>query len=119
MRADREAAAKYLGEWEGEPNEGAISTLVSMWAATDSMGASEWVRKLEPGASQDMASSQLAISVVTSDPENATRWALAISNPIQHEATLRSVLKTWATNNPQQARTAIQQLGLRDRLKII
>ena len=112
VRVDREAAAKYLEVEGGESNVIAIGTLVSMWAATDSLGASEWVQKLEPGASHDMASLQLAISVVRTDPESATQWAMAISNPIQREETLRAVFNMWSANNPQQARIAAQGLGL-------
>lgn len=113
-------AADFLSRLGDEGFDDAYSSLVGIWAMSDSINASKWVSELPAGPKRDAVTKQLASTVVGADPLGAARWADSIQNTTQRDETLGLVFGVWASTDPQGARNGLIQLNLSQRdVKII
>lgn len=112
---DPAKAVGFLGRLGDEGFEDAYSSLVGIWAMSDSMKASKWVGELPEGRRRDAAIAQLASTVVGADPLGAARWANSIQNANQRDDTLKLVFGIWASTDPQGAGNGINDLSLNQR----
>jgi hypothetical protein len=106
-------AGNFLTTLDWQDSVGAVGLLVTGWTTLDSKAASEWVLGLDQGPFFDTASASLAKSVVTVDPQNAAKWACAISETNVRRDTLSAIFSKIGEGDPDTASAILQQLNLR------
>lgn len=84
----------------------------TIWTEDDYTGTIEWLNSLPQGATRDAAIAGFAPAAARIDGASAVDWALTLSDPVQREATLRTVSQTWKKQEPEDAAAYLQEKGL-------
>jgi hypothetical protein len=58
----------------------ATATVAETWGKFDSVALSDWITKLPPGETTDLAITGLLKSIVEDDPERARPWAESLKD---------------------------------------
>jgi len=93
------------------------SGLMSVWAESDSIAASEWLSQMPVGAQRDAAVWGFSESIQRFEPEAAAAWANAIGDPKRRAERLQATLREWSTTRPDEAFEWVKNADLEPALR--
>lgn len=114
-RLDPTATADWLQSIpRGDPIDAPENarSLMQVWAASDSIAASEWLSRQPNGPKRDAAIEGFSQSIQSFEPAAAATWANTIANPELRITRLRESLAQWASHSPEAASEWIQTADL-------
>ncbi|MGK0190658.1 MAG: hypothetical protein ACI9R3_006488 [Verrucomicrobiales bacterium] len=94
-------------DWALGYDPSSVPASLSTWMLSDAEGAERWILANDLGTAQSSALRVLANHLSHKEPQSALNYALQIENPQMRERTLLDVARTWYTNDPERALSAI------------
>jgi len=119
---------KAAGNWamnfpEGNLRDLGVREVVNSWTSTDPVQAFEWVKQIPAGNTRDTALRSYAEGVGYWSPEQAVTVTNLIEDQVQREASVESVMRSWAEVDPAAARSWLAKqnfrFGLQNRLSAL
>ncbi len=102
-------------------SESELEVFVSRWLKADTFAASEWVGQMEAGPAKDDAVNDLLRTLHRNpgrqDHEALFAWSQVIGDAEKREHAVRSSYESWKAVAPEEAREAVIQADLGERLR--
>ncbi|RPG83070.1 MAG: hypothetical protein CBC33_009760 [Coraliomargarita sp. TMED73] len=88
------------------------TTLLEEWSRSDSVAASAWLGRADPGPARDAAIVGFATTMIDYEPVAVAEWTRVIEDPQTRSNWLTHTLQTWARSEPEQAMEWLHSAGL-------
>ena len=114
-QTDIAAAAAYAETMpDGQVQEGLMGELATDWLRSNPMEAAEWVAALPEGNARDAAVLQVVDHKLRHERsyEEAMAWASTLHSLPQRDQTISRIGRRWLREDPDLARTSLQQSPL-------
>lgn len=92
-----------------EKRMSALEIIFEIWSLSDLPACKAWVRKQKAGLEKDIGLSQLADTLMESDPEEAAELGLLIDSPTVQKRSLTQIIEKWKSNEPEKANAWAQK----------
>ncbi|MDB6134316.1 MAG: hypothetical protein JWM59_2559 [Verrucomicrobiales bacterium] len=99
-----------MGKLPPELQDSAVSGLVERWGAQDAESASRWLSGRPEGPARDAGVKALIGSISDTNPAEAWKWALSVSDSKARGDALKAVFRQWQGKDGSAAMAALQAL---------
>lgn len=107
-RKDPQAAGEWAMGLNPSERSSVVSGVVQSWARVNVEAAAAWLASKPASPDLDAATAQLSRELVGVDPVAAMEWAQTITDENQRKSALYRNAERWKRNDPQTARSWIQ-----------